>query len=252
MPVAHVLRLQRASARRVHAARLSGNRGAARGFTYLGLLFAVAIAGVMLAATGVLWRTDGAREREVELLFKGAEIQRALESYFLSTPQEPKRFPLKLEELLEDRRGPVVRRHLRRLYPDPFTGKPDWILVRSPEGRIVGVHSSSTAKPIKRASVHGDFAFGDAKSYRDWVFKPRNAEQLAIAGTGIGPAGTPASAGSMGSGTTPAVAPPGVGTPLVPLPSTPAPAPAPAPRDDTLVNPPDMGPDSGAMVNPPQ
>jgi len=224
--------------------RPSGRRRTERGFTYLGLLFAVAISGVMLAATGVLWRTDGAREREAELLFKGAQIQRALESYFLSSPQEPKRFPLKLEELLEDRRGPVVRRHLRQLYPDPFTGKSDWMLVRSPDGRIVGVHSSSTATPIKRASVHGEFAFGDAKSYREWVFKPRNAEQLALANPGRRPDGTPAPPGAMDSGTAPATD----STPLVPLPADPAPA----PRDDVLVNPPESPLDSGSMVNPPQ
>jgi hypothetical protein len=46
-----------------------------------------------------------------------------------------------LEQLLRDGRGGVVRRHLRTLYPDPFTGSPDWIPVRGGDGSIVEVTS---------------------------------------------------------------------------------------------------------------
>jgi len=186
-----------------------GSIGAGQtGFTYIALLFAIMLAGTALAATGVLWRTEGAREREAELLFIGGEIQRALESYFLATPLEPRRYPPALEELIEDRRGPVVRRHLRRLYADPLTGKPDWVLVRAPDGTITGVHSTSESVPIKRASVFGAFEFVDAKTYRDWVFAARSNAQLAAAS---GPGGAPAVGGPGAGG----------GSPFVALPSPP-------------------------------
>ncbi len=172
------------------------------GFTYMALLFAIVLAGTALAATGVLWRTEGAREREAELLFIGGEIQRALESYFLATPIEPRRYPRTLEELVEDRRGPFVRRHLRRLYADPLTGKPDWMLVRAPDGTITGVHSTSELVPIKRASAFGTFPFADAKTYRDWLFAARSGAQLAAASV---PGGAPAVAG-LGAGVSSPVA----------------------------------------------
>jgi len=149
-------------------------RAVPAGFTCLGLLFAVAIAGTLLAAAGVLWRIDGARERETELLFTGGELQRALDSYLEATPEQPGRYPKSLEELLEDRRGPTIRRHLRRLYADPFTGKPDWTLLRAPDGTIVGIHSSFEGVPVKRAALYGRFDFANARTYRDWVFRPGN------------------------------------------------------------------------------
>jgi type II secretory pathway pseudopilin PulG len=173
------------------------------GFTYIGLLLAVAIAGTLLAAAGVLWRTDAVREREAELLFIGGEMQRALESYFQATPQEPRRYPKSLDDLLEDRRGPVVRRHLRRLYVDPFTGKPDWMLVRAADGSVIGVHSAAEGAPIRRASPFGPFPFPDAKSYRDWVFRPRSDAQRA-ADAPAGGAAVPGAAPAVG---TPIIAP---------------------------------------------
>lgn len=59
------------------ASRQSGQRG----FTYLMLLLWVAITGAMLAALGTAWSTMAHREREAELLWRGEQIKRALESY---------------------------------------------------------------------------------------------------------------------------------------------------------------------------
>lgn len=174
-----------------------------RGFTYVALLLAVAIAGALLAATGLLWRTEGVRERERELLFAGGEFARALESFHQASPQLPNRYPKSLEELLEDRRGPVVRRHLRRLYVDPFTGRSDWAVVRAPDGTIVGVHTVHDGVPFKRGERFRAFAFGEAKSYRQWVFRPRSdAEQAADprGRTPSSPAAMPAAVTGAGAG----------------------------------------------------
>ena len=54
---------------------------AQRGFTYVGLLLAVALAGVALAAAGTLWSTVAQRDRELELLFVGDQYRRAIGSY---------------------------------------------------------------------------------------------------------------------------------------------------------------------------
>lgn len=143
-----------------------------RGFSYLGLLYAVAIAGTLLAAAGTLWSTQARREKEQELLFAGAQIRAAIAAYWEKAPAgRPHDLPARLEDLLDDKRWPTTRRHLRRVYADPMTGRADWVLVQSPDGRISGVHSRSTAAPLKQAHFAlADEAFADATSYRDWRF----------------------------------------------------------------------------------
>ena len=102
----------------------------AGGFTYLLLLFALAIGGAGLAALGGAWATATQRGKEAELLFRGGEFSRAFASYQRSTPAGVSAFPGSLEELLDDRRAALPARHLRRLYADPFTGSADCVAAR--------------------------------------------------------------------------------------------------------------------------
>lgn len=51
------------------------------GFTYIGVLMLVAIAGIGLAGVGIVWHQDAQREREKELLFIGDEYRQAIGSY---------------------------------------------------------------------------------------------------------------------------------------------------------------------------
>jgi type II secretory pathway pseudopilin PulG len=143
-------------------------RGA--GFTYIGLLVFIAILGIGLAATGVVFHQQGKRGKEEELMFAGDQIRRAIIRYYERSPGQSL-FPKTLEELLEDRRYPVPQRYLRRLYVDPMTGLPDWELVRSADGGIQGVHSKSRDKPLKTAGFPLDYEeFSDKKRYSDWQF----------------------------------------------------------------------------------
>lgn len=140
------------------------------GFTYLGLLFAIAFIGLLLAGTGEVWHTTLKREREAELLFSGRQYARAISAYHAATPGDVKQWPKRLEDLLEDRRNPAIRRHLRRLYPDPFSGKPEWELIKSGEF-IVGVHSLGEGMPLKQSGfLPEEESFSSAASYRDWRF----------------------------------------------------------------------------------
>lgn len=148
------------------------------GFTYLGILIALALFGVALAATGDVWRTAAQREREQELLFVGNQFRNAFSTYYGFTPAGKPRYPRALEDLVEDNRFPVPRRHLRRVYADPMTGKPDWVLLDAPGGGIAGVQSSSEAKPLKTGNfAPPDLKFEGAERYSDWkfVFEPRSS-----------------------------------------------------------------------------
>jgi type II secretory pathway pseudopilin PulG len=138
-----------------------------QGFTYLAALFAVAILGGGLALAGEVWETSAKREKEAELLFAGNQYRKAIERYFLSGQQQ---YPRALEDLLKDRRRPGTVRYLRKLYPDPLTGKP-WGLVKAPDGGILGVHSLSEEKPLKVAGFRvRDATFEGAQKYSEWMF----------------------------------------------------------------------------------
>lgn len=145
-----------------------------RGFTYLGALFFVALLGSALALAGELWSTQAQREREEDLLFAGRQIRQAISSYYDSAPAgQQRRFPARLQDLLEDKRWPVPRRHLRRLYVDPMTGAPDWVLLSAPSGGLLGVHSRATRRPLKQSGFEPEEEFfEEARSVADWVFSP--------------------------------------------------------------------------------
>lgn len=141
------------------------------GFTFLGLLFAVAIASLALAGTGVLWHFEGRREKEKELLFVGEAYRRAIASYYDASPGTTKEYPKRLEDLLLDSRFPMPVRHLRRLYRDPMSGDNNWKLTLVQE-RITGVASRSGDQPIKVAGFSAEQAgFEQARSYADWRFE---------------------------------------------------------------------------------
>lgn len=118
------------------------------GFTYLMLLWWVALSGLMLAAMAQSWVLDARRAREAELVWRGEQFRLAIEAY-ASVPvgEGQSQLPRRLEDLLEDRRSGELQRHLKRIWPDPLTGRAEWGLVREGDG-ITGVHSLSKARPL--------------------------------------------------------------------------------------------------------
>jgi len=142
-----------------------------RGFGYLLVLFALATLGLSLAGTGQVWRTTALREKEAQLLFVGDQYRSAIASYYKSSPDGLMQYPLTLEDLLDDRRFPMPKRHLRQLYRDPMTGAADWGLVKAAD-RIVGVYSSSDSSALKTDFLARDAAFAGTSHHAQWVFTP--------------------------------------------------------------------------------
>lgn len=140
------------------------------GFAYLWTLMLVAFMGVGLTIGADLYATAARRDKERELIFIGHEFRHALERYYNAGAAGQNQYPLTMEDLLKDPRFANPRRHLRRLYTDPVTGKAEWHLVLR-QGRIVGVRSTSTMRPIKQDNFGDDDAGLAKKSrYADWVF----------------------------------------------------------------------------------
>jgi type II secretory pathway pseudopilin PulG len=131
------------------------------------LLLVLASLAVTLAVQKA--QTEAQREREAELLFVGNQFRQAIRAYALA-PGLPAQYPETLEDLLVDKRWPVTRRYLRRIFPDPMTGRADWELDKA-QGRIVGVHSASGRAPLRHAGFSlDDAAFEQAQTYADWRF----------------------------------------------------------------------------------
>jgi type II secretory pathway pseudopilin PulG len=144
---------------------------AERGFTLVGTLLLIAVLGAGMAAYGELASHAAQREREQELLFVGNQFRQAIGAYYETSPGGAKRYPLKLEDLIEDKRHPMPKRHLRRLYADPMTGTPRWGLIDAPGGGIMGVYSLSAARPIKSGGfATRDSTFAAAARHSDWHF----------------------------------------------------------------------------------
>ncbi len=161
-------------------------RHSEKGFIFLWALFAAALAGIMLAGTGQIWQITSQREKEKELLFVGDQFRQAVMSYYEDASVGPKEYPESLEQLLEDKRSPVTKRHLRKIFIDPMTNTTDWGLVEEPEPEqegssvsissgkkkgIIGVYSLSKGMPMKVENFKDHNAdFSEALTYQDWKF----------------------------------------------------------------------------------
>ncbi|MDQ1815213.1 type II secretion system protein [Massilia sp. CCM 9210] len=161
-----------ATANRIATGKAPPRRTRAGGFTYLGLIILVTVIGLVGAASlkvGSLMQRAAAEE---ELLDIGAAFSDALRSYAAATPQGQPQQPPSLQELLKDPRFPNPRRHLRKIFVDPITGKAEWgIMYISDKQGVLGVYSLSDAPPLKIGNFDARFLNMENKSkLSDWKF----------------------------------------------------------------------------------
>lgn len=155
----------------------------APGFTYLGLIILLAVLGLVGAAglkMGTLLQRAAAEE---ELLEIGAQFSEALRSYAAATPPGQPQQPPSLQDLLKDPRYPNPRRHLRKIFVDPVTGKAEWgVLYVGDKVGVLGVYSLSSARPLKVANFDIRFTgMENRERISDWKF-------LMAGGDGVAPA----------------------------------------------------------------
>jgi len=213
------------------------------GFTYLSLIILVAIIGLVSASALKLGSVIQRSRAEQELLVIGAAFSDALQSYADATPSGMPTQPPSLKALLKDPRFPGVRRHLRKLYVDPMTGKPDWgVVYLGDKVGVLAVYSLSDAKPVKIGNFPARFQGLEGKAkISEWRFaaagKPGAPGALApmppLATPGFAPPAVPSSTPV----TAPGAPPPGSEPPVVPPPEAPPPEP-PAQPEPAPVEPP--------------
>ncbi|MFQ5776617.1 MAG: hypothetical protein ACE5IP_01270 [Terriglobia bacterium] len=101
------------------------------GYALLVVLLLASLILISLATAVPRILTQGQREREEELIFRGKQYQRAIGLYY----KKFARFPLKLDDLLETN----DRAYLRRLFRDPMTPDGEWRVIRvGPGGELIG------------------------------------------------------------------------------------------------------------------
>ena len=141
------------------------------GFILLGVLMLLMIAGYALADCSAKWSDVVKRDREQELLKVGDTIRKAIGRYYEQTPGTVKQYPPNLQALLYDNRYPIPRRHLRKLYADPITQKPEWGILQAPSGGVIGIYSLSPAQPLKIKNFRSPYQhFENQKHYESWYF----------------------------------------------------------------------------------
>lgn len=174
-----------------------GRRSAAEhGFSYLAVLFLVAVTAAGLAALGQAWSTAAQRERERELQFRGEAIADAITRYQNAGVTAVPELPRSLDDLLEDRRGPAVRHHLRQRYIDPFTGEADWELVAqgADKQRFNAVRSRSARLLLRERAPDGTVL----RKASDWLFVAPPLEGRRRANVPAASASEPASGPASG------------------------------------------------------
>jgi type II secretory pathway pseudopilin PulG len=230
----------------------------ARGFTYLSLIILLAILALVAAAglkMGTLLQRAAAEE---ELLEIGAQFSEALRSYAAATPPGKPTQPPTLQDLLKDPRFPNPRRHLRKIFVDPVTGKAEWgVIWLGDKIGVLGVYSLSDARPLKIANFDIRFLnMENREKISDWKFLMAGGEgaltpQMTAPNSMIGVAPPPSlfpSAAAGGDSGGKAGAAPGAATgkgnePAPGMPAPPPPVPEavpeePAPEEEAPVEPP--------------
>jgi len=108
------------------------------------VLIMLALLMVALAAAAPSIASEIKREREIELMHRGQQYQRAIKHYFKKFGRYPAR--------IEDLESTSNIRFLRKRYTDPITGKDDWKLIHPGEAKITpkifGQQAGAVGAPI--------------------------------------------------------------------------------------------------------
>jgi type II secretory pathway pseudopilin PulG len=192
------------------------------GFTYLSLVILLAILGLVGAAALKVESLLARAAAEQELLEIGAAFSAALDSYAAATPAGKPTQPPTLQDLLKDNRFPTIRRHLRKIFVDPISGKAEWgITYVGDKVGVIGVYSLAQTQPLKLANFDERFQnFENKTHYADWKFTANGQGALERASDMTGKPPLPL----------PVTQPVPVISPMVPPAPPVPPAPAPVPE----------------------
>lgn len=130
--------------------RITKSSRADRGYALLMVMFMSATMFIVAAAAMPNLLTQGRRQKEEEMIWRGEQYERAIRLYF----HKNGRFPQKIDDLAKGTNG---LRFLRQAYPDP-TNKADgtWRLIYiTPAGQLIGSARYTSLQQMNAAQHPG-------------------------------------------------------------------------------------------------
>src|SRR5689334_17796434 len=138
------------------------------GFSLAALIFFAAAASILAAAAVPAYQMQAKREREKELIFRGAEYTRAIQKY----QRKFGMYPASIDQLLQTN----GLRFLRRAYKDPITGKDFRLLRINPDGSLSG--SKVFAQNVNNQPLFGNTStFGQQPGGQQTGTQSPNSQQ---------------------------------------------------------------------------
>jgi len=136
----------------------------------IGVLIVLALAALGAVQTGQRLIDARQRANEEELLFVGEQYREAIQSYWRASPRGVHSWPVQFDDLIEDRRFPETRRHIRKLFADPMSPQTPWGVVRQGNA-LIGVYSKASGMPFRQTGFSSlQKGFEDAQTYDAWRF----------------------------------------------------------------------------------
>jgi len=147
------------------------------GYALLVVILLAALVLIALSAVVPQVLTQGQREKEEELVFRGEQYRRAIGVFY----KKFGRYPNSVEELLRTNE----RSFLRREFRDPMTPEGKWRFIRvGPNGEFIGAHGRRPSKKPGEEDEGGDEGDGEEETEEPPAGGPAEGdnESLPLAG----------------------------------------------------------------------
>jgi type II secretory pathway pseudopilin PulG len=132
-------------------------QGDQRGYAMAAVLVALAVMSVVMTALLPVWRQQAQREKEAELVFRGAQYARAIDRY---RRKNGNNYPPNIDIL-------VQQKYLRKKYKDPMTGEdfqPLYVGQQQNQPGIPGTGRQGGAQPPQQQMGGGGLTGVQSKS----------------------------------------------------------------------------------------
>jgi hypothetical protein len=176
------------------------------GYALLLVVFLMALLVVSTMSIGLRILTEGRREREQEMIWRGKQYTRGVKLYY----QKLGRFPNSMDDLVKPKIGSL--RFMRQAYKDPMNKEDgSWRLIYvGPAGNLIGslkppqggIQMPAAGGQAGAAPGSSFGSFGSQPAPTGGIAAPGSAAAGSAAGPGTGTGGTGTITGAQGTDTT--------------------------------------------------